>query len=302
MDRSLPRIGVVVLNWNGLTHLRTCLPSVLASSYPDFFVVMTDNGSEDGSVEWTRREHPAVVVVENGANLRFAAGNNEGCRRALAEGAEILLLLNNDTTIDPVTLGALAERFAEDERVGVVGPRICYRRDPDRIWYGGGLLDLRLGRVRHRAIRRSVREGRDRAGPTAWVTGCALAVRRAAWEELTGLDTGYYIYGEDVDFCLRARRHGWKIRYEPSGLVLHDVSATVGGHLSAFKTYHKTRSRLRLVRRHATPGDWPTLAPALVLHDAATFCYLLVRGAFRAAAALVAAWWDAPRSRVRYTV
>ena len=56
MDRSLPRIGVVVLNWNGLTHLRTCLPSVLASSYPDFFVVMTDNGSEDGSVEWTRRE------------------------------------------------------------------------------------------------------------------------------------------------------------------------------------------------------------------------------------------------------
>jgi GT2 family glycosyltransferase len=302
MERSSPRIAVVVLNWNGLSHLRTCLPSVLESQYPDFIVVLADNGSVDGSADWVRREHPRVVVVENGTNLRFAAGNNEGCRRALAEGAEILLLLNNDTTIAPATLRALADRFVEDERVGVVGPRICYRYDPSRIWYGGGRVDLRLGRVRHRAIRRSVDEGRDPVGPTGWVTGCAMAVRRSAWEELGGLDTGYYIYAEDVDFCLRARRRGWRIRYEPSGLVLHDVSATVGGHLSAFKTYHKTRSRLRLVRRHAAWHDWPTLAPALVLQDAATFGYLVVRGALGAAVALLAAWWDAPRSRVRYTV
>lgn len=299
---NLPRIGVVVLNWNGLAHLRTCLPSVLASRYPDFLVVLADNGSSDGSVDWVRQETPQVKVVENGANLRFAEGNNAGCRRALAEGAEVLFLLNNDTWLDPGTLGHLGRGFAEDPRLGILGPRICYRHDPDRIWYGGGLADLRWGRIAHRAIRRSAAGGHDPPGPTAWVTGCALAVRRAVWEELNGLDPAYYIYGEDVDFCLRARARGWSIRYDPAGRVLHEVSASVGGHLSRFKTYHKTRSQLQLFGRHARVRHWVTLAPALLARDALMLLYLLARGAPSAAAALAAAWWDAPRSRVRHRV
>ena len=140
MASNPPRIGVVVLNWNGLDHLRELLPSLYASQYPDFFVVVVDNGSRDASVEWMRREYPDTELLALGENRRFSGGNNAGAARALELGAEVLLLLNNDTTVAPDFLQWLGRSFQEDAELGVAGSRICYYDRLERIWYGGGKI------------------------------------------------------------------------------------------------------------------------------------------------------------------
>lgn len=279
------RLGVVVLNWNGRSHLEACLRSLAQSDHPDHFVVVVDNGSEDDSVAWMRTHHPEVELVALEDNLRFAGGNNVGAARALERDAEVLLVLNNDTEVEVDTLLHLARVF-DDDRVGVAGPRIVYAGDRDRIWYGGGRYHRGSGRAAHRALRRSVHESRDPAGPTDWVTGCALAVRAQAWRELLGLDESFYIYAEDVDLCLRARAAGWQIRYEPRALVAHAVSASVGGHFSPFKAYHRTRSRRQLFRRHGQRGLGVLVGLG---YDLALAGWLLARGAPRASLAVLEA-------------
>ncbi len=298
----LPRLGVVVLNWNGREHLADLLPGLLACDHPDYFVLVVDNASEDGSVRWLRAEFPQVELLALPDNLRFSGGNNAGAQRALQLGAEQLLILNNDTRVDPRSLRRIAECFDADEKIGIVGPRICYDHEPCRIWYGGGVLWQALGFSMHRALRASIDAGRDPVGPTAWVSGCALAVRGEVWEDLGGLDDGYYIYAEDLDFCLRARDRGWRIHYQPQASILHKVSASVGGDGSPFKSYHKTRAGLRLFAQH---NRGLTLASALFgrgLHDLAAAIRLLVHGHSGAARAVAQAWWDLPRGVNRYEV
>jgi hypothetical protein len=293
---------VVVLNWNGRDHLAGLFPSLLASTYSDFFVLVVDNGSQDGSVEWTRREFPSVEVLALGENRRFSGGNNAGAARARELGAELLLILNNDTEVDPECLSWLVESFREDSAIGIVGPRICYHDRPEKIWYGGGRIRRSLGIISHRAIRRGVDEGADPCGATDWVSGCALAVREKVWSSLKGLDEEYYIYAEDVDFCLRAADAGVGIHYEPRALVLHKVSASVGGASSAFKSYHKSRAALRLFARHgAGPGRFSAYC-GLAMHDLAAIAWLLARGHFRSAFAILCAWVDAVFGHQSYRV
>lgn len=283
------RLGVVVLNWNGRAHLQACLRSLALSDHTNHFVVVVDNGSRDGSVTMVREEFPGVEVVALTENRRFAGGNNAGALHAIEAGAQLVLLLNNDATVEPSTLRHLTAVFDVDPTIGVAGPRIVYSSRPETIWYGGGEFRAVWGWVAHRALRRGCGDGADPDGPTDWVTGCALAARAVAWEELGGLDERFYIYAEDVDFCRRAVARGWRIAYTSAARVHHDVSSTVGGEHSPFKAYHRARSRRQFLRRH---GESPL---ALLL----PFAEDLFRGV-RAAAlghgdvarALVAAWTD----------
>jgi GT2 family glycosyltransferase len=255
MGERVARVGVVVLNWNGREHLGPCLDSLLRSDHPDFVVVVVDNGSRDGSVEYLR-ERGDVELVALEENRRFSGGNNAGAQRAIEMGADVLLILNNDTTIDPGALSALSDAVA-GEGFGLAAPRIVFADDPGRIWYGGGSFSPWTGYVGHRAIRRPVDAGADAAGETDWVTGCALAIRADLWQRLGGLDSAYYIYAEDVDLCLRARDLDETIAYRPNAVVCHAVSASVGGGSSPFKAYHRTRARRQLLRRHGRGPWWP---------------------------------------------
>lgn len=255
MADRVARIGVVVLNWNGREHLGPCLDSLQLSDHPDFVVVVVDNGSQDGSVDYLH-DRGDVEVVALGENRRFSGGNNAGAERALELGADHLLILNNDTTVDPGALKAIS-RTIVDGGHGLAAPRIVYADDPGRIWYGGGRFSPWTGYVGHRAIRRPIDAGADPAGETDWVTGCALAIRADLWQRLGGLDPGYYIYAEDVDLCLRARDLGETVGYCPEAVVHHAVSASVGGGSSPFKAYHRTRARRQLLRRHGKGPFWP---------------------------------------------
>lgn len=297
MGGSVGRIGVVVLNWNGREHLGPCLDSLLRSDHPDFVVVVVDNGSRDGSLEYLQ-ERGDVEVVALGENRRFSGGNNAGAERAIELGADALLILNNDTTIDPGALGVLS-RAVLNEGYGVAAPRIVFADDPGRIWYGGGSFSPWTGYVGHRAIRRPVDAGADPAGETDWVTGCALAIRADLWQRLGGLDSAFYIYAEDVDLSLRARGLGEVIAYRPEALVYHAVSASVGGGSSPFKAYHRTRARRQLLRRHGRGGFWPL---GLWVQDVSWALLRLLKGRADAARAVFKAVHEPAGSEPGYRV
>lgn len=297
MTEARRRWGVVVLNWNGREHLDPCLGSLAAQDRDDVFVIVVDNGSEDGSVDHLSAAHPDVELLALGENRRFAGGNNAGVARAIERGADVVLVLNNDTTVEPDLVRRLDPVF-DDPDVGIAGPRVVHADRPEVIWYGGGVFRAQWGFASHRALRRPADAGEDPAGPTDWVTGCALAVRAPLWESLGGLDEDYYIYAEDVDFCLRARATGAGIVYEPGAVVHHAVSASTGGRWSPFKAYHRTRSRRQLARRHARGPAAKIVGP---LYDLALALFLLTRGAPSASRAVVQALFEGPSAPVRHS-
>jgi GT2 family glycosyltransferase len=295
------QLGVIVLNWNGREWLERCLPSVLADDSAPCRIFVADNGSVDGSLEMVRTRWPQVEIVANGRNLRFAAGNNAAARVAIDSGCTLLLLLNNDAELVPGALGRIGAAFEREARLGIVGPRIVYTAEPDRIWFGGGIARPHWAWFAHRAIRRRKADGADPAGPTDWVTGCALAVRSELFAALGGLDESFYIYAEDVDFCLRARAAGWHIAYEPAAEVRHAVSASVGGRRSAFKVYHQSRARRQLVERHVR-GAWRGVAlTCSLVQDLLLAAWLMLRGNASSARAALQGYWDLPRDVVRHT-
>jgi GT2 family glycosyltransferase len=141
----LPRVDIIVLNWNGLRDTLHCLQSLKRADYPAFRVLVVDNGSSDASSTSIRQRFPEVTLIENSENLGFTGGNNIGMRQALEEEADYVLLLNNDTEVAPDAVRLLVETAESDPRIGIAGPIIYYYDRPKMIWEaclaGAGLND-----------------------------------------------------------------------------------------------------------------------------------------------------------------
>ncbi len=258
----LPPLVVVVVNWNGVHYLRDCLASLRDSRYHGLRVILVDNGSSDGSVSWTRQHHPGVEIIEAGANLRWAGGNNLAMARLMDDGsAPLVLLLNNDTVVPEGSLQTLARALVEDPRAWLATPRICYADDPARVWYDGGVVGSRSGWCRHDGIRKLAGRLDPRPRYVDYGTGCALLVKHEAMRRLGLLDDTFHFYGEDSDYSLRARAAGGLILHVPRALVLHKVSASLGQE-SPYRAWLRSRSHVHLLRKHWPRRRWPLLVLA----------------------------------------
>ena len=285
---------VVVLNWNGERVIGPCLASLKRVPEPALRIIVVDNASSDRSIDIIRREAPEAELIVNDRNLLFAEGNNVGMRRALERGGSHVLLLNNDTEVEPTFAAAMLAALERAPDAGIVGPKILYDGEPRRIWYGGAGFYPLVWIPRHYGIRRIDGAFPEKGGETGWVSGCAMLVRREVIEAIGVLDPGYTMYCEDVDFCLRARRAGWKCLYEPSAVVLHKVSSSSGGGFTAFKLEHRIMSTFRLYRRFK-PLSWrvllfPLHAMGLAILVGVLLCggrFALARAALRAAGRMV---------------
>ena len=244
----LPKVGIVILNWNGLEDTSACLASLAAVDYPEVEVVVVDNGSTDGSPDHIRERFPEVMVLETGRNLGYAGGNNVGVRYALDRSADYVLLLNNDTEVAPDSLRRLVEAVEADPRAGVAGPTIYYHDRPELIWSAGGAIDWRRGSTRMVGLDEPDR-GQFGVTPREvdFVTGCAMLIRREVLERVGLLDERFFLYYEEVEWCVRARRAGYRILHVPAARIWHKIPSD-GRESSPSVHYYMARNRLLFLR------------------------------------------------------
>ena len=227
-------------------------------THSNFKILLVDNASSDGTVEAVAREFPTVSIVSNSTNLRFAGGNNVGIRIAMDRGADFILLLNNDTTVDPDFLTELVAG-ASAGSAGMTGPKIYFYDDPKRIWYAGGKIEWWKGWISHIGVRENDHGQYDNKISTDYISGCCVLVSREVIERVGVLDEAYFIYGEDADWCVRATRAGYPLLYAPTAKIWHKLSVSSGGHFSWCKNWNKLKSQLRLMGRYARWYHWFTI-------------------------------------------
>ena len=270
----------VILAWNEVRHTLECLTSIRALDPAPDHVLLVDNGSTDDTVARVRAQFPEVEILSLGANRYFAGGVNAGLERALAGGAGSVLLLNNDLVLERGALGRLLGALAADPTRGAASPKLYYFDPPDRIWFAGGEVSLWRGTARHIGIRETDRGQHDAPRDVDYVSGCALMARREVFQAIGMLDESYRAYFEDTDFCMRAARAGFRIRYVPTAKVWHRISASTGGQLSRRKAVAKLGSARRFFRRYARPWHWLTI-PFFFMLDVLRICFLILAGRIR---------------------
>ena len=294
-----PLIRAVVINWNGREVLEPCLRTLLASSYPNLSVLLVDNASSDGSVRFVRDEFPSVRVAEQSSNLGFAAGVNAGLKLALDEGANYILLLNNDIELDGNAVSALVEAALAHPKSAFVGPLIYYADRPSVIWSAGGSVSFWTGNIRHLGLREEDAGQYVEVRDVDYVTACAVLASAEAVRAIGLMDEAYYMYNEDTDWCVRARDAGFEVLFAPSARIWHKVSMSSGGGLTPFKIYHRLRSTLRFFSLHARPYHWLGIVPLTALRTVGFATRELARGKGANVGAVLRGAWDSMTRRGR---
>jgi GT2 family glycosyltransferase len=244
-----PLTYIIVLNWNGWQDTMECVESCSKLTYPNFQILIVDNGSTDGSVMQLHERFPAIELLQTGKNLGFAGGNNVGIRHALEQGADYIWLLNNDTIVDPSALSELVHIAQLDDNVGIVGSKIFYYGKPDVIWFAGGWIRYSTGNCGHIGQQEKDKDRFEKVTEADYITGCSLLIKSNVINKVGLMDERFFLYYEDADWNLRVKEHKFKIYYVPSSKVWHKVSMAVGMGSPAAQ-YYLTRNSLLFTLKH----------------------------------------------------
>jgi len=255
-------LSIIIVNWNVRDLLRRCLHSLLRpSTHPlQHEIIVIDNASNDGSVEMLRTEFPQVRLIANEENRGFTAANNQGLAVA---GGRYLLLLNPDTEVVDDALTVMVRYMEEHPQVGVLGPRLLYpdgRLQPSRRrfpTFATALLESTViqqwspdNRVLRRYYMRDTPD--DETQEVDWLVGACLLVRREVYEQVGGLDEGFFMYSEELDWCKRIKEAGWRIVYLPTATVIHHEGKSSEQVVAARHIYFQS-SKVRYFRKHHGP-------------------------------------------------
>ncbi|MBU0732199.1 glycosyltransferase family 2 protein [Patescibacteria group bacterium] len=244
-----PKVGVVILNYNGLKHLKTCLDSVLALDYPDFEIFLVENGSNDGSLEFINDNYKdKITLIALDKNTGFAKGNNIAIKEAFKDPEiKYIAPLNNDTKVESGWLGEMMNIIRKDEKIGSVSSKMMFYYEKDLINAIGVLISRDGGGINlgyKEKDEGQFEKDMEIFGPSA---GACLYSRKMLEDIDLGdgefFDNTYFAYYEDVDICWRARLAGYTSWYSHKSVVYHVHSATGVSH-SPFKAFHIQRNRL----------------------------------------------------------
>jgi len=216
-----PLVLVVLLNWNSYEETRTAVESVQRMDYPNFRILIIDNGSQDGSAsELKKLPGERVDLLASPVNMGYTGGCNLGMERALAMGAQYIWLLNNDTVVGPTTLSSIVAMAESDDRIGLVTPRIAVL-DEDRITFAGGVISTkdRLYYETHDPV--VAAEWMERYPDAGLVIGTAMLVRAELVRRIGMLDPAFFAYFEDIDYSVRSTKAGFRNVVDPNSVVRH---------------------------------------------------------------------------------
>jgi N-acetylglucosaminyl-diphospho-decaprenol L-rhamnosyltransferase len=254
VDRSRHDVTISIVSLNTRELLAACLRSVLATTRVTFDVHVVDNGSSDGSTAMVAVDFPQVRLTRSGSNRGFAAANNCAIREA---DSRYVLLLNPDTIVSPQTVGDLVSFMDDHADVGICGPKIMF---PDGRFQSCGyrfptlMSEVRQSKNVNRLLRRLVgTEPPLHVEPVPfdvdWVDGACLLIRREAIDDVGFLDEQFFLYAEELDWCFRARKAGWRICALPHVEMAH-YQGQSSGQMSDFSLAHLVETRLRYYRKN----------------------------------------------------
>lgn len=216
------KVSVIIPNWNGVQLLKTCLTSLQKQTFRNSEVIVVDNGSTDGSVTFIKKNFPKVKIIKLSRNTGFAHAVNLGIKKAIGE---MVILVNNDTEIDKDCLGALVSCANEHPEVSFIAAKVLN-------FYKRGIIDSAgdyITEVGHADnIGRGKKDGEEysKAGPVFLATGGGCLIKKEAFTKVGFFDEDYFMYFEDVDWCLRAQLQGYKGWYQPKAKIYHIHKAT----------------------------------------------------------------------------
>ncbi len=240
----------MILNTNRCQDTLACLESLQQNTYSNHRAIVLDNASHDGSVAAIQARFPEVHIINLTQNLGYAGNNNVGIQTALAQGADWVFVLNEDTILAEDCLAELISNAARRSKTGIAGPMVYHFDEPTVIQSAGGSLSQywesnHIGQNEPDA-------GQYATRPVDWISGCAILVRREVIEQIGMLDERFFYYWEETEWCLRTSRAGWEIWHVPPARLWHkgvQRDYRPGPNV----TYYNTRNRLLMLQKHQAP-------------------------------------------------
>ena len=288
---SSPSVACIVLSYNGKALVLLTLESLFALDYPNYRVVVVDNGSSDGTYEAVAAAYPQVTLLRVEQNRGISVGLNLGIRHVLDAGDDYLLLLNNDIEVHPAMVRELVAVAESDPQIGAVGPKAFYYSDRGRLWSAGGQLHFRQSITDERGNRELDAGQYDHTEEVDYVNGCAMLVPRRAQLDVGLWDGTFLVSVEDADWCMRAKKKGWRCFYAHRAVLWHMVSPTTGGYKPG-RTFQTGRSTMLFVRKHAGFLQWLSFLFFFLLAVPAAYLRELRHGNQAAALAKLRGAWD----------
>ncbi len=279
MKLNQPKVSIIIINWNGLKDTIECLESLKKITYPNYEVIVVDNGSKGNDAQVLKERFGNYIhLLQNDKNYGFAGGVNVGIEYALSNSTtDYILLLNNDTlVVEPGFLTSLVRVSGSNRNTGFVGAKICYYDDPSKVCSVGGRISMFTGMIT------SIGNGSPSetfigVKPADCISGCALLVKGEVIKKVGLLDTKYFFYFEDIDWSLKAHKYGYVHYINCDMEILHKGGASVRKNKN-INYYYFTRNKLTFMRKQGNTIQLVTFFPLFTIYLIAQFLLNLVKG------------------------
>ncbi|MEO8601014.1 MAG: glycosyltransferase family 2 protein [bacterium] len=279
----MPKVTVIILTWNRVDDIVACLESFGAVQYPNLEVVVVDNASADETVETVRERYAWTTLIVNDDNLGYVGGNNVGIRYALERGTDYVFILNSDTKMVPNCLDELVRTMQSDSRIAIAGAKNLYMQNPEFTWGKYGVLNW--GPMLCKTHGRFVRDYPE-ASPqdVDWIIGNGCMMSREALEKVGIFDETFFQVNEDVDWCVRARKLGYRVVYVDTAAIHHRgaSSADLSKPIVFSYGYFLGRNAILFARKHANPFQFAWLLLMMVIGVTARISAIALGAALRA--------------------
>jgi len=244
------KTSIIILNWNGLQDTLECLASLKNVTHANYEVIVVDNNSSGNDVEVIEEKYGDFIqkVIINEKNLGFSGGNNIGIKNALQDNPDYILLLNNDTVVEPDFLTKMIEESG-NEKPGIITPMITYFDDKEKIWSAGGSIS-KIKASGFTFGHNDYFKNHIYNKYCTFASGCCMLVKREVIEKVGLLDEDYFLYLEDTDYCQRVVDAGYKLLYVGSSRIYHKVFSTTARESNLLPLYYSIRNRLYFAKKN----------------------------------------------------
>jgi GT2 family glycosyltransferase len=250
MLTKTPSVGIVLLSLNRFSMTSKCIKSLLSVDYPKFSIVVVDNNSADNSGEKLKESFPEITLLQSKINLGFCGGNNLGIKYCLAAQFDYIMILNDDTEVEPDFLSIMVQKGVSiPEKLHVITGKICCNQDRTMVWYAGGDLSFIHGIGKHRGHFKKDRPEYNNDCKVEYASGCLMLVKGEVFETIGLLKESIFIYLDDTEFCIRLREASIPIYYQAASRIYHKVQAGIGlANYTPFYLYYSSRNRVLITR------------------------------------------------------